>query len=155
MPFNGMAFFAGRNWQVRMSIRQDIIARAGSLRHREGSTADDVVLMDAVESHFRSLSDFSSIDGFADFYVLHETEQEICFVGRTYFLDPYGLMPMEVTFQGREDGNISYRVLLGLENQKWKILTEKKRWSSVYLYATEGYAPPWKWDRPLTGLLPN
>jgi len=140
-----------------MTIRRKIIERTGYQRPGDeySSPTSDEALIDAVEWHFRGLADFSSIDGFADFYVLQESTREVSIMGRTYFLGPYGLVPMKAKFRNLPDGAISYKVLLGKVGPAWEQLSEKKRWAAVYLHATEGYAPPWEWDQPLKGLLAN
>ena len=138
-----------------MSIRRTILENSGLFemireKFSDFQTDPDALAL-AIEGHFRGTSDLVAIDGFEFLYVMEETQTTLNIVGMAYFL-PSSLIPLEATFQSVNDG-ISYRVFLGSEDEVWHGLTKKKRWSAVYLFATEGYDPQWNWDQPLDGLL--
>lgn len=138
-----------------MSIRNDIITTSPFFDLITKKFSDFETDMDAlayaIEGQLRGTPDMGAIDGFNTFHVLEETDTKLRVVGMAYFL-PSSLIPLDASFSTTNDG-ISYRVKLAAEDGKWKRLTEKKRWSAVYLYATENYEPQWNWEATLTGFL--
>jgi len=137
-----------------MSIRSDIINTSpffDLITERFSDFETDLdALAYAIEGQLRGTPDMGAIDGFNTFHVLEETDTKLRVVGMTYFL-PSSLIPLDASFSTTNDG-ISYRAKLGAEDDKWKHLTEKKRWSAVYLYATENYEPQWNWEPTQNGV---
>ena len=139
-----------------MSIRRDILESSRTLEKiREQSSdylTDPDALALAIEGHFRGIAALAAIDGFEFLHVSEESPEDLKVVGLAYFL-PTSLIPLKAGFQS-ENGEIAYQVRLGLDDDAWRTLTNKKRWSAVYLNATEGYEPKWNWSEPLVGVLP-
>ncbi|MEM9550413.1 MAG: hypothetical protein AAGA05_04505 [Pseudomonadota bacterium] len=137
-----------------MSIRSDIITTSpffNSITEKFVDFETDVdALAYAVEGQLRGTPDMGAIDGFNTFHVLEETDTKLRVVGMAYIL-PSSLIPLDASFN-MTSGNVAYRVKLGAEDGRWKRLTEKKRWSAVYLYATENYEPQWNWEPTLKGV---
>lgn len=138
-----------------MSIRRDIITKSPFFhliteRFPDFET-DLTALAYAVEGQLRGTPDMASIDGFKMFHVLEETETTLRVIGMAYFL-PSSLIPLDASFR-LTSNSVSYRVKLGAEDHKWKSLTQKKRRSAIYLYATENSVPRWNWQPTLIGVL--
>ena len=138
-----------------MSIRSDIITTNpffDLITERFSDFETDLdALAYAVEGQLRGTPDMGAIDGFSTFHVLQETDTKLRVVGMAYFL-PSSLIPMDASFNVTS-GNVAYRVKLVAEDGRWQRLTEKKRWSAVYLYATENYEQQWNWEPTLKGVL--
>ena len=138
-----------------MSIRSDIITRSpvfDLITERFSDFKTDVdALAFAVEGQLRSTPDMGAIDGFKTFHVMEETDTRLRVVGLAYFL-PSSLVPLDALFSLTR-GTISYRVKLGAEDHRWQSLSDKKRWSAVYLYATGNGDLQWNWDLTLNGEL--
>ncbi|MEQ8782439.1 MAG: hypothetical protein RIE06_22465 [Roseibium album] len=136
-------------------IRRDIITKSpffDLIAERFFDFETDLdALAYAVEGQLRGTPDMGAIDGFKTFHVMEETDAKLRVVGMAYFL-PSSLVPIDASFSATNN-RISYRVMLGAEDDQWKRLTEKKRWSAVNLYATENYEPQWNWEPPLEGFL--
>jgi len=137
-----------------MSIRSDIITTSpffDLITERFSDFETDLdVLAYAIEGQLRGTPDMGAIDGFNTLHVLEETDTNLRVAGMVYFL-PSSLIPLDASFN-TTNGGTSYRVKLGAEDGKWKRLTEKKRWSAVYLYATENYEPQWNWEPTQKGV---
>ena len=141
----------------RMTVRNDILAgspffKLVAERYPRYESDPDALGM-AIEGHFRGIPELSAIDGFNTFHVLDESPTRMRVIGLAWFL-PSSLIPLEASFQA-SDSDISYSVMLGAEDPFWQSLRERKRWSAVYLYATENLGPPWNWGKTLQGSLPN
>lgn len=61
-------------------------------------------------------------------------------------------LPIDAVFHVDGDA-ITYRILVGSDDETWRALTESKRWKAVYLYATEKSESVWNWNNPIEGLL--
>lgn len=137
-----------------MAIRSDIVTTSPFFKWITKKFSDFETDLDAlahaVEGHLRG-TPMGAIDGFNMFHVLEETDAKLRVVGMAYFL-PHSLVPLDALFGATSDG-VSYQVHLGADDDRWKRLTERKRWAAVYLYATENYEPRWHWEPPLEGLL--
>ncbi len=137
-----------------MSIRSDIITTSpffALIPERFSDFETDLdALAYAIEGQLRGTPEMGAIDGFDTFHVLEETDRKLRVVWLAYFL-PSSLIPLDASFGMTHDG-ISYRVKLGAEDATWQRLTEKKRWSAVYLYATENDRPQWNWEPTRKGV---
>ncbi|MEL7188306.1 MAG: hypothetical protein AAGK17_02035 [Pseudomonadota bacterium] len=118
--------------------------------HPDFETADKALAY-AIEGYCRAISDLASMDGFSSFYVIEETERTLRAVGLSYFL-PSGHLPIELRFKATES-EVTFVARVGRNDEKWSDMTEKKQWSSVYLFATEHHAPNWNWAQPIAGSL--
>lgn len=105
----------------------------------------------ALEGYLGTVSELSALDGFDFLHVAEETPATLRTIGLAYIL-PSSELPLDVSFRS-VSGEISYRALLGSDDELWKGLTRSKKWEAVYLYATEGYEPKWNWNQPIEGLL--
>lgn len=61
---------------------------------------------------------------------------------------PSGLLPLEIELT-RKGNEVHYEMWIGDAGS----CSESKRWSALYLYATEGYPPPWDWSEPMVGTI--
>ena len=138
-----------------MSIRNDIITSSpffDLITERFSDFETDLdALAYAIEGQLRGTPEMGAIDGFNTFHVVEETDTKLRVVGMAYFL-PSCLIPLDASFSSTNEGT-SYRVKLGAEDDTWQRLSEKKRWSAVYLYATENYQPQWNWEPTQSGFL--
>ena len=106
----------------------------------------------ALELYLRAIPSLDvAVDGFTYLNVVEETNTEMRAVGISYVL-PSSLLPIEVVFQ-YVDGIVEYRILVGVDDELWKRLSDSRRWKAVYLYATEGAPAEWDWDQVVEGRL--
>jgi hypothetical protein len=116
------------------------------------STGDSALTF-ALEFHLRSVPGFSAMDGWKLLRIAHETSISIRVVGVIYLL-PTGERALEVEFN-RGDGSAFYQIRVGIEDAKWRSLSDSKRWNAVYLYATGEGDEQWVWSEPIRGTLPD
>ena len=139
-----------------MSIKRDIIESSPFFKtickDYPNFMNDPYAFAYAIEGHFRIDPNLGSIDGFNIYHVVKETYTALNLVGLAWFVQNSNLLPLEVLFQVMNQ-DINYHVLLGAEDQVWENMSEKKRWSAVYQYATEGVEPTWNWGNSFDGML--
>ncbi|MBO6939893.1 MAG: hypothetical protein JJ863_33280 [Deltaproteobacteria bacterium] len=61
---------------------------------------------------------------------------------------PSGLLPLEIELT-RKGNEVHYEMWIGHDDS-----SESRRSTALYLYATEGYDPPWGWSEPMVGAVP-
>ena len=106
----------------------------------------------ALELYLRATPNLdAAVDGFTYLNVVEETRTEMRVVGISHVL-PSSLLPIDVVFR-YVDGIVEYRILVGIDDEKWNDLSDSWRWKAVYLYATEGAHVEWNWDQPVDGRL--
>ena len=140
-----------------MTIRTDIITQSPFFsliteRYPDFETSP-YALAYAIEGHLRATQVLPALDGFQNLHVMKETGVVLHLI-EIVFLLPSGIVPLEVSFS-KLDGDISYQDRLGIQDEGWKSLTQKERWSAVDLYATENEKPQWNWEPTLEGYLKN
>jgi hypothetical protein len=94
-----------------------------------------------------------TLDGWRTLRIVHETATSLRAVGIMYVL-PAGELPVEVELS-RESASTRYRLRIGIDDDRWKSLSDSKRWNAVYLYASSERDEPWSWAQPLSGCLPD
>ncbi|MEM9262624.1 MAG: hypothetical protein AAGA22_03510, partial [Pseudomonadota bacterium] len=59
-------------------------------------------------------------------------------------------LPLDALFW-LSDGNLSYRIIVGTDDNAWNGLAKSKRWNAVYLYGKGQGDPRWNWRSPVEG----
>jgi hypothetical protein len=138
------------------TIRQLILTRPTKLDAliRESfpvESTGDSALTFALEFHIRSVPGFSAMDGWKLLRIAYETSISIRVVGVIYLL-PTDERVLEVEFN-RDHGSACYRIRVGIEDAKWRSLSDSKRWNAVYLYSIGKGEEQWVWSEPILGML--
>ena len=128
------------------SVRQQVLRQCPpQARVRE----PDDELATALYFMLWSIDDLT-VDGWALFRVVQESEDSLDAVGLMTLL-PSGSVPMALNI-GADEGGLTWSVQAALQDRAWLALTDSKRWSNVYLYATGARGtPPWTWGRQYQG----
>ena len=93
-----------------------------------------------------------SVDGWAHFRLVEETDDHLAGIGLMYLL-PTGRVPIVVDVRVHPDG-LAWSAQVGLEDDAWLAMTESKQWKSVYLYASGDLKePPWTWRPARQGVI--
>jgi hypothetical protein len=93
-----------------------------------------------------------TMDGWALFKVIHETDESLEAVGLMTLL-PSGSTPMSLRLDSTEKG-LHWNAQISLRNEAWLALSDSKRWNDVYLFAKgDRTQPPWVWDRSYEGIV--
>ena len=100
-----------------------------------------------------AIPELAAVDGWLFFRVVEETPSVLRAVGIIDFL-PSSELPIDARFRMSGD-SIEYQIFVGNDDEKWRSLSESKRWKAVYGFAVDGAEPLWKWDRPVVGQLEN
>jgi hypothetical protein len=132
------------------SVRQQLLKRYPA--SRRAIDADDR-LGHALYSMLCSLNDPDvTLDGWALFKVVHETDDSLESVGLMTLL-PGGSAPMALRLDSTEQG-LLWKAKASLRDEAWLSLSDSKRWNNVYLFANGDRAlPPWVWDRSYEGVV--
>ena len=99
----------------------------------------------------RSIAYFAAVDGWRLLRLVHEGEASLRAVGLMYVL-PSSELPLEVQLS-RVPGSTRYWARMGLNDERWKSLSDAKRWKVVYLYASGDGKEEWNWSAPISGSL--
>ncbi len=106
----------------------------------------------AMELYLRAISNLdAAVDGFTHLNVVEETRTKMRIVGISYVL-PSSLLPIDATFRIVGDV-VEYQILVGIDDDLWKRLSESKRWKVVYQYANQGDEAEWNWEQLVEGQL--
>jgi hypothetical protein len=106
----------------------------------------------ALELYLRAIPNLDvTVDGWKLLRIVHETTTSLRAIGIMYVLPP-GELPMEVDLS-REVGSTQYSVRVGIDDARWKSLSDAKRWKVVYLYASGDRDEEWNWSEPIAGCL--
>jgi hypothetical protein len=101
-----------------------------------------------LELYVSSIPNFSAVDGWRMLRIVHETATSLRAVGIVYVL-PASELPLEVELSS-ESGSIRYWVRIGIDDARWDSLSDAKRWSAVYLYASGERDEQWTWSEPVS-----
>ncbi|MEM7279202.1 MAG: hypothetical protein AAF385_13865 [Pseudomonadota bacterium] len=105
-----------------------------------------------MELYLRALPNLdTAVDGFTQLNVVEETSTYIRIVGVSYIL-PFSLLPIDATFQYLGT-KVEYSVLVGIDDDTWKGLSDSKRWKAIYLYAADRSQADWHWEPAVFGTL--
>jgi len=106
----------------------------------------------ALELYLRTIPNLNvSLDGWRMLRVVRETSASLRAVGIIYVL-PTGELPLEVELS-REPGSTCYWLRIGTSDARWESLSDSKRWTAVYLYASGDREEGWTWSEPISGSL--
>src|SRR5262249_9789573 len=113
------------------SVREQVLRRfPPGARWRE----PDDELEDALYDLLWSIDEKGvSVDGWAYFRVIRESEESIDAVGLMTLL-PSESVPIEINVKAQDDG-FAWSVLIGRLDPAWLALSNRGRWIRVYLYA--------------------
>lgn len=85
--------------------------------------------------------------------IVSETDDFLRAVGIMYVLGTGEFeLPMEVELS-KQRGSISYSVRIGINDARWRLLTDSKRWKAVYLYSIGEREEEWNWSEPVSGAM--
>jgi len=138
------------------TVREDIHARYPELaelvdRQFPDDRRGQKAFKYALYLYLRKLPHLGSVDGWKHLTVVDESPTKLRAVGIMWIL-PSSKLPIDAEFR-IEDGAIAYRILVGVDDERWRESPESWRWNAVDLYATERAEPSWNWDLPLQGFL--
>ena len=105
----------------------------------------------ALELFLRTIDNLEMMDGWRMVRLVRETDTSLRAVGIMHVL-PAGALPCEVELS-RELKSIRYWVRIGVDDDRWRSLSDSKSWNAVYLYATAGRKEEWTWSKPISGCI--
>lgn len=93
-----------------------------------------------------------AVDGWTFFKITGESNSSLDAVGMMDLL-PEGSMPIALHVRA-SDGEIRWNARASLNDEGWLSMSDSKRWTKVYLFASGGLVePPWEWNRSYKGNL--
>ncbi|MCB0719814.1 MAG: hypothetical protein KDD65_15310 [Bacteroidetes bacterium] len=105
----------------------------------------------ALEHYARSIPLDVALDGWRLLHIARETQTSLHVIGLSHVL-PVGELPVEFELT-RQGQSTRYQARVGVDDDRWRSLTESKRWKAVYLHATSGRDEDWNWAAAISGVL--
>jgi hypothetical protein len=142
---------------TRTTVRSVILTRHPKLAELVQSRfptdpAGEEAFTYALELYLRTIPKLDvAVDGWRMLRILRETAASLRAVGIMYVL-PTGELPLEVELS-RELGSTRYWLRMGIGDACWDSLSDSKRWTAVYLYASGERDEEWTWSEPISGCL--
>lgn len=106
----------------------------------------------ALELYLRHIPNLDvAVDGWRMARLVRGSDTFVRAVGIIHVL-PAGELPLELEVS-TGPASTRYRLRVGIDDARWRSLSDSKRWKAVYLYATAERAQEWTWSEPISGCI--